>query len=158
MNEPRSHPEDFASAFEAAFARLQVRLEEACAGERDWPHRIAAATGAGLHFAAADPAAAQALTNEALAHGADGIARHERLIAYLREGLAPGREQRPEGERLPGITEHAMASGIVSLVAQRLDRGKESELPAIASEAIQFVLTPYLGAEEARRMGAEQPA
>jgi hypothetical protein len=102
--------------------------------------------------------AAQTLTNEALAHGADGIARHERLIAYLRQGLATGRAQSPENQRLPEITEHAMASGVVMLVAQRVDRGEESELPSIAGEAIQFVLTPYLGAEEARRIGAEHDA
>jgi hypothetical protein len=92
------------------------------------------------------------LTNEALAHGPEGIARHERLIAYLRKGLALGRQERPENDRLPGITERAMASGVVMLVAQRVDQGRAAELPALAPEAIQFVLTPYLGAEEARRV------
>jgi hypothetical protein len=156
MNKPSSDSDDFANAFEAAFARLQVCLEEACATAGDWPCRIAAATRAGLGFAAADPAAAQLLTNDALAHGSDGIARYERLIAYLSAGLAPGREQRPGGGRLPDITERAMAGGVVSLVAWRLGRGRERELPAIAGEAIQFVLTPYLGAQEARRIGSEQ--
>lgn len=152
MNEPRSHPDDFATAFEAAFARLQVAILDACRGEAEWPAKVTAAVRAGLGFVAADPAAGQVLTNEALAGGADGIARHERLIAYLREGLAPGREQRPEGERLPDITEHAMASGVVMLVAQRVDRGRAWELPALAPEAVQFVLAPYLGVEDARRV------
>jgi hypothetical protein len=97
----------------------------------------------------------QTLTNDALAAGPEGIARHERLIAYLRGGLALGRQERPENDRLPEITEHAMASGVVMLVAQRVDLGRAAELPALAPEAIQFVLTPYLGAEEARRIGAE---
>ncbi len=109
---------------------------------------------AGLRFAAADPAAAQLLTNEALARGREGIARHERLIAYLRAFLVPGRGERPENDRLPEITEQAMASGVVALVAQRLDLGREDELVALAPEAIQFVLTPYLGAEEARRVAS----
>ncbi len=43
-----------------------------------------------------------------------------------------------------------MASGVVMLVARRLYQDREGELPALAPEAIQFVLTPYLGAEEAR--------
>jgi hypothetical protein len=147
-----SSPEGFAQAFEAAFARLHVVILTAVHGQVGWPARVAAAVRAGLAFAAADPAAAQVLTNEALAQGVDGISRHERLIAYLGDGLAPGRAERPEGERLPEITEYAMASGVVMLVAQRVDRGKEEELPAIAGEAIQFVLTPYLGGEEARRV------
>jgi hypothetical protein len=146
---------EFARAFEATFARLQVCLEEACASERDWSLKVAAAIAAGLGFAAAEPEAAQLLTNGALAQGVDGVDRHERLIAHLSEGLAPGREERPEGERLPDITERAMAGGVVMLVAERVDRGREKELPAIVSEAIQFVLTPFLGAEEARRLGIQ---
>ena len=155
MEEPIGNQQQFASAFEGAFAALQVELEEAWAAQPVWPLQVAAAVRAGLRFAAADPGAAQALTNEALAAGPEGIARHERLIAYLRGGLALGRRERPENDRLPEITEQAMASGIVMLAAQRVDRGRAAELPALAPEAIQFVLTPYLGAEEARRVGAQ---
>lgn len=146
--------DDFASEFEAAFARLQVRIEEACGIDADWPQRVAAAVRAALEFAAAEPEAARSLTSDALAHGRDGFARYDRLLAYLGELLAPGRSQRPEGEWLPEITERAMAGGIVSLIAQRVDQGSEAELPGIAEEAIQFVLTPYLGGEEARRVAA----
>lgn len=149
MEDVQKPREDFASAFEAAFARLQVALLEACGRQRDWPAKTAAGIAAGMEFAAADPAAAAVLTNEALAEGADGIARHERLIAYLGERLLPGREERPEDERLPDITERAVAGGALMLVAQRVDEGGEGELPALVPEAIQFVLTPYLGAEEA---------
>jgi hypothetical protein len=155
MNQPQHSPEDFPRAFEFAFARLQILVDEACAAQPGWPLKVAAAIHAGLSFAAADPAAAQLLTNEALARGADGIARYERLIAYLSKGLAPGRALRPEGEPLPDTIELALASGVSMLVAQRVDRGKEGELAALAPEAIQFVLTPYLGSEEARRLGAE---
>jgi hypothetical protein len=154
MNQTQNAPEDFGQAFESAFARFRVVIRTAARAEDAWPDKVAVSVRAGLRFAASDPAAAQTLTNEALAHGRDGIARHERLIAYLREGLALGREQRPENDRLPEITEHAMASGIVMLVAQRVDRGKGQELPSITDEAIQFVLTPYLGADAARRLGA----
>jgi hypothetical protein len=154
MSQTLTSSDDFSRAFEAAFARLQILIEEACRAHREWPQKVMAAIDAGLRFAAADPAAAQTLTNEALAQGVDGIARYERMIAYLREGLAPGRAERPEGEPLPDVTEQAMASGLVMLVAQRVDRGKQGDLPALAGEAIQFVLTPYLGSAEARRLGA----
>jgi hypothetical protein len=151
MNETPHTPDDFATAFESAFARLQVIILDACGGEDGWPAKVAAAVRAALEFAAADPAAAQVLTNEALAHGADGFARHDRLIAYFAEQLLPGRDERPDGEPLPEITERFMAGGIAMLAAQRLDRGRQDGLPALAPEAIQFVLTPYLGTEEARR-------
>lgn len=145
-------PEKFAAAFEAAFVRLRGEIEGECAAPVDWPRRAAAAMRSGLNFAAAEPAAARVLTSDALAQGADGIARYERLIAYLAERLAPGREQRPHGDGLPEVTERALVGGVVTIVAQRVDRELEHELVGIGPEAIQFVLTPYLGAEEARRV------
>jgi AcrR family transcriptional regulator len=149
---PRSSPDDFAQAFEAAFARLQVAILTAGDGAVDWPERVSAVVRAGLRFAAADPAGAQTLTSDALARGPDGVARHERVIAYLGACLHDGRAESPDGERLPEVTERAMAGGIVMLAAQRLDLGREQELPGLAPEAIQFVLTPYLGGDEARRI------
>lgn len=153
-SEESDHSDDFASAFEAGFARLQVHLEEACAGNADWATGIAAGVRAALEFAAAEPAAANTLTNEAMAAGLDGIARRERLLAYAAEALTRGRQERPQGSELPRVTEHAVAGGIAALIAERLARGRARELPALAPEAIQFALTPYLGAEEARRIAA----
>jgi hypothetical protein len=81
----------------------------------------------------------------------DGFARYDRMLAHFGRRLLPGRALRPEGERLPEIVETAMIGGIATIVAQRVDTGREAELPALTAEAIQFVLTPYLGAERARR-------
>jgi hypothetical protein len=153
-------PDDFAFAFDSAFAQLQVRVESACAATGDWPQGVAAGIRAAFEWVAAEPAPAQLLTNDALAGGKAGFERYERMIAYVAGLLAPGRERAGYGERLPEITERAMASGVAMLVAQRLSLGQEAELPAIAGEAIQFVLTPYLGSAEARRVatGGADPA
>ncbi len=150
MGKPEDSPDDFSMTFEAAFARLQVTVLEACAEAPDWPEKVALGVRAGLAFAAADPTAAQALTNEALAHGGEGVARYERLVSYLGERLHPGRDERRGGRELPGITERAMAGGVLTLVSQRIDQGRAGELTELAPEAIQFVLTPYLGASEAK--------
>ncbi len=152
MNDIAQHPDDFANAFERAFARLQIRVETACVGEADWPAQVSAAIRAALEFAAADPVAAQVLTNEAMAGGKAGFARYDRMIENFAAGLLPGRAERAEGEWLPEITEKAMVGGLAMLVAKRLDFGRHAELPPLAPEAIQFVLTPYLGAAEARRI------
>lgn len=152
MNETTQHPDDFANRYEAAFARLQVQVETACAAETDWPAQVAAGIRAALRFAAADPASAQVLTNDAMASGREGYQRYERMIAHFGERLLPGRALGLEDERLPEITEKAMTGGLAMLIAQRLDFGRHAELPTIAAEAIQFVLTPYLGAAEARRV------
>jgi hypothetical protein len=152
MGDRARQPEDFAFAFDSAFATMQVRIESACAAANEWPEQVAAGIRGAFDWAAAEPTAAQLLTNDALAAGSAGFERYERMIAYIAELLKPGREQATHGERLPKITERAMASGVAMLVAQRLSLGKQAELPAIAGEAIQFVLTPYLGSVEARRV------
>jgi hypothetical protein len=152
MGSSARQPDDFASAFDSAFATLQVRIETACAAASEWPEQVAAGIRAAFDWVAAEPAAAQLLTNDALACGSAGFERYERMIIYITELLAPGREQADHGGRLPEITDRAMASGVVMLVSQRLSLGQEAELPAIAHEAIQFVLTPYLGGAEARQV------
>ncbi|MGE5282516.1 MAG: hypothetical protein ACM3N0_09405 [Chloroflexota bacterium] len=148
------HPrrDEFARAFEAAFARLQVVVEEAYLAEDDWPGQVAAAIRAAFDFAATDPAVADLLTNEALARGRDGLSRYRRLIDFCAGLLEPGRDQVPNGTLLPSTLEHSLAGGITMLVAQRVDQGRAGELPRLAADAIQFALTPYLGVHEARRI------
>ncbi len=155
MPESSSH-DDFPRAFEAAFGRLQVVVEEAYLSQVEWPDQVAAAIRAGFEFATADPDAADLLTNRALAHGKDGIARYQRFLAFAAGLLAPGRTHSPDGELLPDIVEHSVAGGLVMLVAQRVDRGRADELPELVPDAIQFALTPYLGVEGARRVAAVQ--
>lgn len=147
-------PDDFAHAFEAAFARLQVVVEEAYGVPGEWPVRIAAAIRAGFEFAAANPETANTLTNQAIARGRDGFARYNRLVDYCAGLLAAGRELRPENEQLPEILERSLAGGLIMLIAQRVDQGRAAELRALVPEAVQFALTPYLGLEEARRAAA----
>jgi hypothetical protein len=155
MKDTAQHPDDFANAFDSAFAHLQVRVETACLTGEVWPQKATAAIRAALAFAAAEPAAANVLTNGALAEGKAGFARYDRMLDHFAVGLLPGRAERPEGERLPEVTEKAMIGGLATLISQRLAFDRQAELPMIAAEAIQFVLTPYLGAEDARLLGGE---
>jgi len=150
VNEPAEPHGDFVAAFESAFARLQVRVEEVCAAEAEWPRAVAAGIRATLEFAATAPDDADTLTNGALAQGSEGMARHRRLVSYAAGLLEPGREERVEAGPPPAVLERALAGGIAFLIAHRLALGEERELPALAPEAIEFVLTPYVGAEEAR--------
>jgi len=148
--------DEFPRAFEAAFARLQVVVEEAYVAEEAWPDQVAAAIRAAFEFAATDPVVADVLTNEALARGSDGLSRYRRLVDFGAGLLQPGREQVPDGTLLPGTLEHSLAGGITLLVAQRVDQGHAGELPELAPDAIQFALTPYLGTREARAIALKR--
>jgi len=146
----RPRGDEFAHAFEAAFARLQVVVEQAYVSQDAWPNQVAAAIGAAFAFAATDPTVADLLTNEALARGRDGFVRYQRVIEFAARLLEPGRALSPNGALLPETLERALAGGIVLLVAQRVDQGRARELPELVPDAVQFALTPYLGPAEAR--------
>ena len=147
-------PENFAAAFETAFGRLQVVLETACAGEGQWSRRAAEAIRGALEFAAAEPDAANVLTNEPLAEGVDGIQRYERLMNYLAGLLEGGRAESPHGDDLPPTTERSIAGGVATIVGNRVGRGRREEIVELTSEIVQFVLTPYFGTGEAKRIAS----
>jgi len=150
-HQPRVRPDEFARDFEAAFARLQIAVETAYAGERgDWPMQVAAAIRAVLEFAADEPVAAHVLTVESLAQGSGHFARHRRPVDHLARLLAAGRNEHPEGESLPGLLEDALAGGIFMLIVQRLEVGDAKTLAALTPDAIEFALTPYIGRDRAR--------
>lgn len=151
----RPRGDEFARAFEAAFARLQVVVEEAYVSESSWPDQVGAAIRAAFEFAATDPAVADLLTNEALARGRDGFMRYQRVIDFAARLLTPGREGSAEGTLLPETLERSLAGGITLLIAQRVDQGRAHELPDLAADAIQFSLTPYLGPVEAREIASK---
>lgn len=154
MDGRAQQPEDFATAFESAFARLQVTLEMACTGGGPWAERAAAAVRRALELAAADPEAANVLTNDALAHGVDGVGRYERLMNYVAGLIEAGRAESPYGAQLPPTTERSIAGGVAAIVANRVGRRGAAGLLDLVPEVVQFVLTPYFGTEEAKRLAA----
>jgi AcrR family transcriptional regulator len=140
------------AAREDAFDRLLSCIVRACATEREWPEKVRAATAAIFAFAAADPPLARLLTNDALA--ADQvIARrivdsNNHLAALLRDG----RRYAPMAFSLPDVTEAALIGGVSTVIDRWLLDGRAEKPPPLEAEAIQFLLTPYLGASEAERI------
>jgi len=151
MDGRAQQPEDFATAFESAFARLQVVLEMACTAEAPWSKRAAGAVRAALELAEVDPDAANVLTNRALAEGVDGVQRYERLMSYIAGLLQGGRAESPHGDELPPTTERTIAGGVATIVGNRVGHERREDLADLAPELVQFVLTPYFGTAEAKR-------
>jgi hypothetical protein len=127
-----------------------VQLEEvvlgACAGEAEWPARIAAGVYAGVDFAIANPEVIESLSSD-LEGEAERIARYERLIARFTGFL---QAQAPLGERLPGSTDTALVGGIVGLVGDHLRLGRTERLSELRPDLVLLVLLPYLGFAEAK--------
>jgi hypothetical protein len=149
---PRARSDDFARSFEAGYAKLRVAVETAYATETDWPMQAAAAIRAVLEFAVEDPIAARVLTGDSLAQGCGHFICRRRPVDHLSRLLAAGRDTHAKGKELPSLLEDALAGGIFMLVGQRLEAGDAGTLAALAPDAIEFALTPYIGRDKAREV------
>jgi hypothetical protein len=143
---------DFAGAFDAALAKLRVEVQAACRGQDRWDAGVAAAIRRVLEFAVSHPAESQTLTGGAFEQGVYGMLRYRRMIEEFAELLAAGREGSEIPESLSRLLEEALVGGVAEIIGSRLRSGREQELPDLAAELAELVLTPYVGAAEARRL------
>lgn len=140
-----------------ARARLAGLLDEACAGSgSDWPARLSAAIAASIGFAADSPEEARLLLPDAVsievALGAGAQQTQEALVDMLRRG----RRHSLVAARMPELTEQAMVGAATSLLAGKLRAGEAAELPSLQPALTQFMLTPYVDQEHARRLALVQ--
>jgi hypothetical protein len=126
--------------------RLEVAIEEACDGQASWPARVAAAVGAALELAAADPEVGRTLT-EGAGHRHDD---NEEFVALV-EDLAAlfAHDAPPRNRRLPDAP--TVVTRIARQVNLELEAGRGPTLPSIAPDLTFLALMPYLGFADARR-------
>jgi AcrR family transcriptional regulator len=142
-----------AFALEAAMSRVV----EAAAAVESWPSRVNAGLAAFLDFVAAEPDLARLSIVDALAAGPASIERYERSIQAFVPLLRLGRKVSPNGEELPATVEETIVGGIFWIVYQRLILDEAERIGELRPELAEFALTPYIGAEAARRTAAEEP-
>ena len=88
---------------------------------------------------------------EAPTAGAEAAARHEAALKRFVPLLQPGRKLNPRGDKLPANLEDTLIGGVLWVVGQRLIAGEPEQLRALLPEALEFLLRPYVGEEEAAR-------
>ncbi|HEX5989257.1 MAG TPA: TetR/AcrR family transcriptional regulator [Solirubrobacterales bacterium] len=149
-----SKDECFIAAYDAAIDRIRECVTAACeeaAGE-EWAGRVRAAIGALLKQLSDDPALASITLVEGLRAGREVYDRYqaalETFVGYLREG-APSSH---EGGEVPEATDEAVVGGIASLLGRRILAGEAARLSDLFPEILEFTLSAYLGAEQARRI------
>lgn len=140
------------AAFEKGVEDLRPLLAEAYLSESEWPLRVRAALAALLADFADYPELARLLTAEPFVAGPEIATRHkaaiEEMVPYLREG----RELREAEDRLPDTAERGILGAVNSMIARQVTAGRGEELTELLPDLAQFILTPYLGAAEARRV------
>lgn len=149
----QSKDECFFAAYEAAIERIRKVVVDTCAQPKaEWALRVRDGIAALLAFLAADPALASLSLVEGLRAGRGVYDRYqaavESFVPYLREG-AP---VTPDGEPVPAATDEAVVGGIASLLGRRVLAGEAEQIDELVPDVLEFALTPYLGATEARRI------
>ncbi|HTR74525.1 MAG TPA: TetR/AcrR family transcriptional regulator [Solirubrobacterales bacterium] len=146
----------YLAAFDLGVEELGEALATAWSGEEEWPLRVRAALAAALDFFSASPPLAALLLTEPFVAG-QAISRHYqaelvRLVPFLVEGRALGEA----GEDLPETTERGLLGSLSSQIGRKATAGEAEKLPGLLAELTQFVLTPYLGPSEARKISVRQ--
>lgn len=125
------------------------------AAEGSWPQKVATAIKVLFEQIAANETVARVCLVEALTAGPVMMARYEEALRSFEPMLRPGRELNPRGAKLPQSLEKTLAGGLLWLAYQRLVIGEADRLLELLPEAVEFVLSPYLGEDEAVRAADE---
>jgi AcrR family transcriptional regulator len=154
--------ENFASK-EACFLAAQDysveaalgRVVEAAGSVDTWQARVNAGLAAFLRSLADEPALARACFVEALSAGPAAIGRYEQSLQAFVPLFRIGRKVSPHGEQLPETLEETIIGGIFWIIYQRIILGQTEEIERLLPELVEFALTPYIGAEAAKRAAFE---
>jgi AcrR family transcriptional regulator len=132
------------------------RVVDAAAEEEGWEARLAAGLGAFLKYVASEPALARTCIVEALSAGPAAVDRYERSIQAFVPLFRMGRKVSAKGEELPTTLEETIVGGIFWILYQRIIMGQAEQIEELLPELVEFSLTPYLGAESAKRIAGEE--
>jgi hypothetical protein len=136
--------------FADSFSQLESAVSEGCASDGEWQARFVAGIRAAFAFAAANPAAARALTIESRTDS-DSLADdgdHRRLIEHFADKL---NRCAPPDQRLPASTDQGLITSIAAVVSQHLSSDRIDRLDEMATDMAYLALLPYVGFDEAGR-------
>jgi AcrR family transcriptional regulator len=144
--------ECFVAAFEVVVGHVRALAGEAVAPLQDWPQRAIAAARAVLAFFAAEPDLARLCLVESQAAGPAVAARFHEAVHEVVPYLEQGRAERRSERELPPTTEESTIGALVMLTSRKVAAGEAEQLEDLLPELAEFILAPYLGAEEATRL------
>lgn len=150
-----SKEECFIAAFDAVRDHLETLVLDAAAAEPDWPRQVIAALTVSLEFFAGDPDLARLCLIEPVSATPSVAIRFREAVLGCAPALEQGRALAGQATTLPPSTEDSLLGGIISLMTRGILAGETAELPRLLPDMVEFTLSPYLGADTAKRMAAE---
>jgi AcrR family transcriptional regulator len=143
--------ECFLAAFEVVVGHIHELAVEAVAVAPDWPHQAIAAARAVLAFLASEPDLARLCLVESQGASPELAARFHEAVHEAVPLLELGRRERERGRELPPSTEESTIGALVMLASRKVGAGEAASLTDLLPDFTEFILAPYLGAEEAAR-------
>ena len=151
-----SKEECFLAAFDVVVDHVRELVGEAVGAAPDWPHRAIGAAREVLAFLASEPDLARLCLVEAQSAGPVVAARFLAAVGELEAPLRAGRDERPGERSLPATTEESTIGALVSLAARKVSAGEAKALGDLLPDFTQFILSPYLGPDEAERLAQQR--
>jgi AcrR family transcriptional regulator len=150
--------ECFLAAFEVVVGYIRELAEDATTSTDDWPSQAIAAARAVLIFFAEEPDLARLCLVESQAAGPAVSARFHEAVHEVVSYLEQGRGLRDSDRELPPTTEESTLGALVLLAGRKVSAGEAEQLEELLPEFAEFILAPYLGAEDAARLAHHQAA
>lgn len=147
--------ECFLAAFAVVADHIRALAAEAAAAEDGWPRKAIAASRALLSFFAAEPDLARLCLVESQSAGPAISARFHETVHEAVPYLRLGRAERGQSRDLPPTTEESTIGALVMLASRKVAAGEAAQLVDLLPDFAEFVLSPYLGAEEAGHLVRE---
>lgn len=149
-----SKEECFLAAFDVVVAHIGDLVAEAVESAPDWPHQAVAAAREVLAFLASEPDLARLCLVEAQSAGPVIARRFHEAVRALAPPLERGRAERSGDRDLPPNTEEQTVGALVSLASRKVAAGEATALEDLLPDFTQFILSPFLGPDEAERLAA----
>jgi AcrR family transcriptional regulator len=140
------------AAYDRFVDRLQDHIEDASAGADSWPEKVKVTIEAGFEFVSELEPVARMFAVESIRIGPAAIHRRLMSIDRAADVLERGRSLYPASGAMPSTTERTLVAGVVTVAAQYLLGEEASDLSRIEAEAVEMVLTPYVGPAEAHSL------
>lgn len=145
----------FLAAQQYAMSTALERVVAAAGEIDDWPRRVRAGLTAFLTYVGEEPALARTCMVEALTAGPASVQYYEESQQAFISLFQLGRSVSPHGGELPETLEEALIGGVFWIIYQRLAGPGPEKIGELLPEMTEFILTPYLGAEEAGEIAGE---
>lgn len=140
--------ECFLATYDLISRRIAAGVVASQSGERDWLERMRLAFAAFAREIEAKPRAARLALVETFAAGPAALERMRRAEGIFEAMLSESFSHSPDGIELPPLLVTGLVSGVARVARGRVLAARESELPDLAEDLLEWALCLHCSAKE----------